>query len=169
MAHSLRSLRAADVARIGEILRACRPVFSDAECRTAVSMIREGLARPSDEDPYQFVVAESGGRVAGYACFGSVPLTQGAYDLYWIAVAPEDRGRGVGRALVAHVVEHVRSQGGRLIVAETSGRADYEPARRFYEEVVRWERCGTISDFYRPGDDKQTYVRRIDGDGEPPR
>lgn len=169
MALSLRSLQAADVESIDAILRANRPVFSDTECRTAVSMIREGLAYPADEDPYQFLVAELDGRVAGYACFGSVALTQGAYDLYWIAVAPELRGRGVGRALLERVEQIVREQSGQLLVAETSGRADYEPARRFYEQVVRWERCGTIRDFYRPGDDKVLYVRHLQSSEEPPR
>jgi predicted N-acetyltransferase YhbS len=162
VALSLRSLAPADVANVGEILLASRPVFSDVECRTALAMVEEGLANPHDAHAYQLLAAEEDGGVVGYACFGSVPLTAGAYDLYWLAVAPGRRGRGIGRALVARTEEMVAAQGGRLVVAETSGRAAYDATRRFYAGLARWEEAARIRDFYAPGDDKVVYVRYVD-------
>ena len=158
---SLRSLVAADVPAIEAILLENRPVFSDEEVRTAVDMIRETLAHPDEEDPYQFLVAESDGRVVGYACFGTIPLTKGSYDLYWIAVHPDRHAHGVGKELLLATEEEIARQGGRLVVVETSSRKDYDKTRRFYEKTMRYETAAWIKDFYKPGDDKVLYVKYV--------
>ena len=158
--HSLRSPRLSDLGPLEGILLASRPVFSDEECRIAMELIREGMEKPGDENAYQLLVAETENCVAGYACFGSIPLSQGAYDLYWIAVDPACRGRGIGGALLRRVEALVAGQGGRLIVAETAGRAEYDATRRFYEGM-HYTIAGRIRDYYRPGDDKVTYVKHL--------
>jgi ribosomal protein S18 acetylase RimI-like enzyme len=161
VALSLRSPRSADVPAVEALLLASRPIFSDVECRTALDMFQAGLAAPHEEHAYQLLVAEDDGSVAGYACFGSVPLTRGAFDLYCIAVAPERRGRGIGRALLRRAEELAASQGGRLLMAETSGRPAYEGTRAFYERAESWRSCARIRDFYAPGDDKVVYVKYL--------
>ena len=45
---------------------------------------------------------------------------EGLYELQNIAVAPEHRGRGYGRALILHVLERYRSQG--VLQVGTGGR-----------------------------------------------
>ena len=92
----LRPPSPADVPAIAEIIEANRPLFSAEECAIAIAMVREAL-QPQDCDPYQLLVAERAGRVVGYACFGTIPLTRGSYDLYWIVVHPESQGSGIGR------------------------------------------------------------------------
>lgn len=109
---------------------------------------------------YNFLVYRAGGRVLGYACFGPHPLTQGTFDLYWIAVDPTARRRGVGRALLSQVEAEVRARAGRLLLIETSGTPEYAPTRRFYVS------CGypciaTIPDFYAPGDDLLFFCKRL--------
>jgi ribosomal protein S18 acetylase RimI-like enzyme len=142
-----------------------------------MAMVREGLERPEAEDPYQLLVAvdedvpdagpagakapPAASRVIAYACFGMIPLTRGAYDLYWIAVHPDHQARGVGRALLRHCEQVIAAQGGRLIVVETSGRPDYEPTRRFYEKTMAYAAAARIRDFYQPGDDKIVYVKYL--------
>jgi ribosomal protein S18 acetylase RimI-like enzyme len=143
------------------VLKANRPVFTDVECRTAIEVVREGLANPGDEDAYQLLAAEEGGRVVGYACFGSIPLTKGAYDLYWVAVAPGAQGRGVGRALCLRVEEVIARQGGRLVVVEASSLAGHDRACRFYEKTMRYETVSRIRDFYWRGNDKIVYVKYL--------
>ncbi|GIX18173.1 MAG: hypothetical protein KatS3mg119_2359 [Rhodothalassiaceae bacterium] len=111
---------------------------------------------------YEFVFAEDrSGRLLGYACWGRVPGSENSFDLYWIAVADQARGRGLGSALLARVEEEVVAAGGRLIVAETSGRALYASTRAFYERRG-FRRAAVIENFYRPGDDKVIYVKRLD-------
>lgn len=157
----LRSLAATDLPAIDEMLQANRPLFSERECAIAADMVREGLAAPDDEDPYQFVVAERAGRVRGYACFGTVPLTEGTYDLYWIVVHPAAHGSGIGRALMEHCETAIAGQGGRLVVVETSSRPDYDKTRRFYERTMAYRSAARFVDFYRPGDDKIVYVKYL--------
>jgi ribosomal protein S18 acetylase RimI-like enzyme len=106
------------------------------------------------------VYRNNGGRVLGFACFGPHPLTEGTFDLYWIAVDPAARRQGVGRALLAQVEAEVRGQGGRLLVIETSSLPSYAPTRRFYESCGC--RCeAVIRDFYAPGDDLVIFVMEL--------
>ncbi|MBI3722467.1 GNAT family N-acetyltransferase [bacterium] len=158
---TIRSLVPADVSAIDAIVRANRHVFSEEECKTAVEMVEEALAKPNDPDPYQYRIAEAGGRVVGFACFGTIALTQGAFDLYWIAIDPSHHGRSAGRVLLEACEKAIAGQGGRLIVAETSSRKEYDRTRRFYERTVSYETAAWIRDFYKPGDDKVIYVKYL--------
>ncbi|MCS7221285.1 MAG: GNAT family N-acetyltransferase [Anaerolineae bacterium] len=101
---------------------------------------------------YSFLVYRESSRVVGFACFGPAPLTKGTFDLYWIAVDPASRGRGIGHALLERVEAEVQARGGRLLVVETSSTPAYAPARRFYEECG-YHYAAVIHDFYAPGDD----------------
>jgi len=114
----------------------------------------------SEASGYVFLVYRNGERVLGYACFGPHPLTEGTFDLYWIAVAPEARGQGIGHALLARVEDEVCARGGRMILVETSGTPAYAPARRLYEACgYRYE--ATVHEFYAPGDDLILFDKPI--------
>jgi ribosomal protein S18 acetylase RimI-like enzyme len=142
-------------------LAAAEPLFNAQERLAVAELLHDYLERP-DHNGYFFLSALDGPQLAGFACYGPKPLTQGTFDLYWIAV---DRGlarRGVGRALMQAVEEAVRRQGGRLLLVETSGRPDYAPTRAFYE-AVGYRAGARIADFYAPGDDLVIYLRDVSG------
>jgi ribosomal protein S18 acetylase RimI-like enzyme len=162
---SLRWLNPADLPAIATLLEANRPIFSDQECRVALELVEESLAKPDDPDPYQALVAEQDDGIVGYACFGAIPLTDGAYDLYWIAVHPAHQHRGIGRALLRRCEHEIVQQGGRLIAVETSGRDEYDATREFYT-ATGYEQTARIRDFYRIGDDKVMYVKYLGLFGE---
>ncbi len=105
-----------------------------------------------EKSGYAFLVFRDADAVLGYACFGPHALAEGVWDLYWIAVDPNARSRGVGRALLDQVEATVASQHGRLILVETSGTPPYEAARRFYE-ACGYRYQAVIHDFYAVGDD----------------
>jgi ribosomal protein S18 acetylase RimI-like enzyme len=110
---------------------------------------------------YSFrVYRDDGGRVVGFACFGPHPLTEGTFDLYWIAVEPHARRQGVGRALLSQVETEVKARDGRLLLIETSGLSSYTPTRQFYESCD-YRREATIRDFYAPGDDLIIFVKEL--------
>ena len=108
----------------------------------------------------EFVLAESGGRLIGYAAFGPVPCTQSGFDLYWLAVRPEAQGFGLGRQIQHQVEGRVRAMGGTRLYAETSGRPQYASTRAFYEHMG-FALCELLEDFYAPGDARATYVKPI--------
>ena len=154
----LRELHRSDREPLIEILRATG-LFSGEEIVVAKELIDAGLGL-GPGDGYLFVVAEDENAVAGYACWGTTPMTVGTWDLYWIAVHPRTQGRGIGRALLRHVEDAVRASSGRLLLVETSGRPDYAPTRAFYERTG-YPEIARIPDFYRNGDDKVIHARRL--------
>ena len=154
----MRKLRRDDIPRLEEILVATG-AFSDAEVAVAVELLETVINDPLQQD-YEVAVADIGDRVAGYVLFGPVPLTEGNYDLYWIAVDPGTQGSGVGRRLMTHVEDQVRQRGARMLCLETSSQGGYLRTRTFYEQAGYTEES-CIRDFYKPGDDRLTYVKRF--------
>ena len=121
-------------------------IFSDEEKDTVRELWDE------QEKGYHFLVAREGERLLGYSCFGERALTEGTYDLFWIAVDPSARRLGAGKALMRATESEVQKRGGRLLVVETSGLDKYESTRTFYD-AAGYEKEAVIRDFYKPGDD----------------
>lgn len=134
-------------------------LFTAEEAACVAELLGDYLGRP-DHNGYFFLTAEVQGQVAGFACYGPTPLTEGTYDLYWLAVGPDYRRHGVGRSLIARVEQEARHQGGRLLVADTSGSAAYGPTRQFYERLG-FQRAAIIPDFYRPGEALVLYTKPL--------
>ena len=126
-------------------------IFTDEEKDTVRELWDE------QEKGYNFLVAREGERILGYSCFGERALTEGTYDLFWIAVDPSARRLGVGKALMRATESEVQKRGGRLLVVETSGLDEYASTRAFYESVG-YEKEAVIRDFYKAGDDLVIYT-----------
>lgn len=114
-----------------------------------------------DGSGYRALVAEDGGKLAGYINFGSTPLTAGTFDLYWIAAAAWARGKGAGTALVRAMESELAAQGARIVRVETSSVTEYGPARAFYDRM-RYQPIILVKDFYHPGDDLVVLTKRLD-------
>ena len=156
---TLRGLRAGDRPAINRILETSG-AFHDREVAVGLELVDESL-NPGPSTDYAWCVAERAGHVVGFACYGPVPLTVGTFDLYWIVVEPESRGSGVATRLDEAVTAAVRALGGRWLLAETSSTAAYGPAHAFYRRRG-YRLLGRIEDYYRPGDDRLTFGKRLD-------
>lgn len=154
----LRKLHASDLPALERILVATN-AFTPAEVVVAMELLEIVIKEPEQRD-YEVAVAEALGQVAGYVLFGPVPATEGNFDLYWIAVDPAAQGTGVGQRLLEHVEEAVRSRNGRMVCLETSSQGGYGRTRSFYERAG-YLLESRIRDFYKPGDDRLTYVKRF--------
>lgn len=154
----MRKLRSSDLPDLTRILTETG-AFTDEEIGCAVELLGIVLDDPIQKD-YQVLVAEDGNRVAGYILYGPVPLTEGTYDIYWIATDPKVQGLGFGRRLLEAAEEELLARGARLVCLETSSQGSYQRTRRFYEQAGYREES-RIVDFYRPGDDRLTYVKRL--------
>ena len=134
--------------------------FYDFEIEVAVDIVEEAIVKGTDESGYYFIFAEADGRTIGFSCTGPIACTIGSYDLFWIAVHSDYRSRHIGKKLLEFTHKHVKDNGGRLIVAETSGTPKYEPTRAFYlNNGYKLE--AQIKDFYLPDDDKCMYIYRL--------
>jgi ribosomal protein S18 acetylase RimI-like enzyme len=114
-----------------------------------------------DPDSYNIFIAEAGKSIVGYICYGLTPLTEGTWDIYWLAVDRKKQDKGIGSALVVFVEEQIKKAGGRLIVIETSAKPGYEKTRHFYIRHS-YELICRIPDFYAPGDDKIILQKCLD-------
>jgi len=129
-------------------------IFSDEEKDT----VRE--LWDDRETGYNFLVARADGQVVGYSCFGERALTEGTFDLFWIAVGPSARRMGVGVALMRATESEVQKRGGRLLVVETSGMEEYASTRKFYE-AAGYEKEAVLRDFYKAGDDLVIFTLHL--------
>lgn len=133
--------------------------FSAAEVAVALELVDDALAAGASSD-YRFLFLEEQDEIAGYACFGPIPLTASSWDLYWIAVGRARQGKGVGRLLLEGAERRIRRLGGAQVFVDTSSRPQYAPTRAFYE-ACGYEAAAVLEDFYAPGDGKVIYRRRI--------
>jgi ribosomal protein S18 acetylase RimI-like enzyme len=132
--------------------------FTPAEVDVAEELVDVFLGKPDQKD-YDVVVVESdGGAPAGYMTWGPTPLAEGAYDLYWMAVAPSEQGRGRGKELVRWLEGEVGRRQGRVIIIETSSQPKYHGTRQFYIDLG-YKEVARIPDFYRAGDDRVIYAK----------
>jgi len=159
----IRALADWDRPRVEAMTRDCG-VFRPEEVLVALEVFDAALGIGRKRDPdYETAGIEFDGALAGWICWGPTPCTLGTFDLYWIVVAPEWHGQGVGRALVAEMERRIAGRA-RLVVVETAGRADYASTRAFYERL-EYRVASRIADYYAPGDDLVTYMKRMEDSG----
>jgi GNAT superfamily N-acetyltransferase len=135
------------------------PEFRPEEVTVAEEVIDSYLGDPA-RSGYYAAVAEAGTTVYGYICWGPTPLTSGTWDIYWMAVAPEQQGNGIGSALIQFAEADMKKAAARLSLIETSGTPGYEKTRRFYLGKG-YEIISRIPDFYSPGDDKVVMQKKL--------
>ena len=134
--------------------------FNAEEVAVAEELIAETVAKGEHSD-YLFVFAEEPGKgLRGYSCFGRIPATQSSFDLYWIAVSPDEQGRGLGREIIERSERIAAELGGTRMFVDTSGRPQYTPTRAFYERMG-YTVAARLDDFYAPGDAKVIYAKTL--------
>ena len=158
MSWSLRPVERAHRARLEQLTRGTG-LFREEEVATAVELLDASLGERGTDD-YRFVGAFDRDELVGYACWGPTPGTEATWDLYWIVVARERQNAGIGSQLLKEVERKLSADGCRLVVVETSSRADYEPTRGFYE-ARGFTRAATIPAYYARGDDLVIYIKDL--------
>jgi ribosomal protein S18 acetylase RimI-like enzyme len=135
-------------------------LFSHAEKDVAMEVLDAYLEHPG-RDYSALGAFTRHGDLLGYACYGPTPCTEGTWDLYWIAVRGDARGHGIGTLLMEEVERRLVEDQARLVLIETSSRADYAPTRAFYERRG-YTVVARVPDFYAPGDDRLIFARGFD-------
>ncbi len=135
-------------------------VFTTEEINVAMELIDIVLKDREQKDYKIDCMADERDQPVGYICYGPTPMTQGTFDLYWIAVDPNFQRQGVGSKLLDFLGELAKKKRGRMILADTSTMPQYEKTKSFYlrsgfQEVAR------VPDYYYPGNDRITFCKKL--------
>ena len=117
----VRSARAEDAGAICEIWN--NVILTTRLTFTSEEKTRPGIAADIAARGPAFVVAEENGQIQGFATY--FPFRNGPGYAYTkehtIVLAPSAQGRGVGRALMAHLETVARQDGVHSLIAGVSG------------------------------------------------
>lgn len=87
-------------------------------------------------------------------------LTEGTFNLYAIGVTATLQGKGIGKAMMHYLESQLKLEGHRVLIVETSGTDDFKPTRKFYEQLG-YHKEAVIRDFWKEGDDKVIYWKKL--------
>lgn len=154
-----RILKESDIADIRNILESTG-FFYDFEVEVALELAQENLKLGEEKSGYVFIIVEQEGRPVAFACYGKNTCTFHSYDLYWMVVHQDQKGRGIGKIMLKMVEEDVARLGGKKIWIETSSRDLYKPTRAFYEKTA-CEKVAELPDYYGENDSKVVYLIKL--------
>ncbi len=126
----------------------------------ALGEVFDDYFKENREYGHRSFVEEDAGRPQGFVYYAPVPMTDGTWSLYWIAVGKEQQGRGCGKRMLEFVERDVREHDGRLLLIETSSMPKYEPTREFYRRRG-YGVAARVADYYSDGDDLIMFSRRL--------
>ncbi|MDM7985792.1 MAG: GNAT family N-acetyltransferase [Smithella sp.] len=151
-----QQIKSSDVEAIAGLVESSG-FFSDEEIEIAIQLAEEKLDQ-KEASSYRFLFAENDHRVLGYTCYGLIPATAFSYDIYWIVVANDLQGQGLGKLLMVQTEKLIEASYGRQIYAETSSRDQYKPTHKFYE-ACGYRQEAFLKNFYAEGDGKIIYSK----------
>ncbi|WP_425037536.1 N-acetyltransferase family protein [Primorskyibacter sp. S187A] len=137
----VRQARVADAAAIAALIN---PVVRDTSITfTTEEKNPESLAQAIDAPGSSYHVVELHGQVVGYACY--FPFRNGPGYAHTkehsIVLAPEARGHGAGRALMAALEAHARGAGVHSLFAGVSGE---NPAGVAFHASIGFQEIGRL-------------------------
>ena len=136
-------------------------LFTPEEAEGLLGGVLDGFALGSLPEGHQAAACRllPGGTLIGWTYLAPAQHARGVWNLWWIGVDPEHHGTRAGLQLLHHAEKTASSNGGRVLVIETSDAPALARARRFYE-AQGYRECGRIPDFYAEGESMMIFARR---------
>ena len=132
------------------------PQIADIENSSFSDPWTEGMFLDTLRFPiYHTFLAEEGGQVCGYGCL--IVLFEDA-ELANIAVSPDCRGKGVGKALMESMHEKAKALGAERMLLEV--RVSNQPAISLYEKYG-YEKYGLRENYYPDGEDAHLMQKSL--------
>jgi ribosomal protein S18 acetylase RimI-like enzyme len=103
---------------------------------------------------------EQGKEVLGYVYHAPSPMTERSWYIYWIAVKPNQQGKGLGKKLLEYAEVDARDLNGRVMFIETSSLPHYDATRQFYLKCG-YDQVAQVPDFYADGDNMVIFRKRL--------
>lgn len=92
-----------------------------------------------------FYVMRDGGRPVGMGAFKRIDGTHA--EVKSMHILAEERGRGLARVMVEHLIKEAKAQGFERLSLETGVQPTFVAARALYERVG-FEVCGPFEDYW---------------------
>lgn len=155
----IRPITPADTAALVALTEATG-MFKPLEI-VALREVLDDYFAENQADGHIAIALEDAGAIVGYAYYGPAPMTLGTWQLWWIAVAKDQQGRGVGSRLLRHVEDDIRANHhGRVLFIDTGSLPHYELTRQFYRKFG-YEQHALLKDFYAAGDSMVVFRKDL--------
>ncbi len=132
--------------------------FNDKDKKVAVDLIETYIENKYEGSYVECLIKDE--KVIGFIYYEEAPLCEGVFEIYYVAIAPDERGKGYGKLFFNDLETRLKKKGLRIILLETSSIEEYLPTIKFYESIG-YKAVGRIKDYYKLGDDKLTYEKRF--------
>ena len=147
-----------DIMTVTDILKSTG-FFKPFEIEVAVELLQDRM-KNGEGCGYQFYFLELEGRTVAFGCYGEIPCTVKNYDLYWLAVDNNFRGKGLGSMLLEKIEADIKNHSGRGIYIETSNKEQYTPTLTFYKKSG-YRQIAVFKDFYDINDNKAVFYKKF--------
>ncbi len=112
-------------------------------------------------DGHVALTLEEAGEILGFVYYAPAEMTEGTWQLWWIAVRKDQQGRGAGTRLLRHVEDDIRDRhNGRVLFIETGSLPIYDLTRAFYIKNG-YEQHAILKDFYAAGDSMVVFRKAL--------
>ena len=130
-------------------------LFRDDELGGFDQMLSEYFANHPEGHHW---IADDDDGIKGAAYYAPEVFADQVWNLYFIGVHLSQQGQGRGTTLLRYVEQQLTTQGGRLLLVETSGLDDFERTRRFYRNNG-YDEEARIREYYKRGTIRLHFVR----------
>jgi ribosomal protein S18 acetylase RimI-like enzyme len=140
------------------VLAEASGLFEPSQTEELAQMLDQHFNGETESQDLWFTDDDNG--VVGVAYVAPERMTEGTWNLYWIAIHPERQRQGRGVALLRHVEQVLANRGERILLVETSGLESFEYVRSFYRKSG-YDEEARIREFYKAGDDKIIFRKAL--------
>jgi ribosomal protein S18 acetylase RimI-like enzyme len=134
-------------------------LFESNQIEELSQMLSQHFTDGTDSEGLWFTDHEN--EPVGVAYTAPERMTEGTWNLYLIAIAPNHQRQGRGAALLSYIEQMLAKRGERILLVETSGLEDFEYVRAFYRKSGFAEEA-RIREFYKAGDDKIIFRKALE-------
>lgn len=134
-------------------------LFAQDQLELLSDLFRKALAQPGEHRPF-WLGAEHEGRVHGVVYCEPERMTEGTWNIQFIAVHPDHQNTGMGSTLINAAEHGLKQRKARIALVETAAVAEFDTVRTFYRRRG-YEPEATIRDFYDTGVDKITFRKTL--------
>lgn len=133
---------------------------SPDEIDVAIELAQLAVSNGNNVENYDFIIAEYQNEIVGFICFSRVPCSLTSFEIYWLCVAPNRQGMGIGKQLINEAATIIIHHHGKKIILQTAGREQYLPTQKFYT-ATGFSIEARIKDYYAIGDDCLIFTKEL--------